>query len=146
MSVIAWDGKTLSADRQSTNAEMRVSVSKMRKTDDAIIAWTGAYEYGLLLAQWYIDGAQTDKWPAFQRTDKWCRLVVATKQGVVEYEQEPVAQPVSAEFFAWGAGRDFAMGALAMGATAQQAVEIASRFNVYCGVGIESHEFAVDRA
>lgn len=43
----------------------------------------------------------------------------------------------SCEFYAIGSGAGIALGALAMGATAEQAVEIASRFNPWTGGQIQ---------
>ena len=37
------------------------------------------------------------------------------------------------DFIAWGSGECFALGAMAMGATAPQAVEVASKFNIQTG-------------
>jgi ATP-dependent protease HslVU (ClpYQ) peptidase subunit len=135
MSVVVWDGITLAADRQATSGEMRVTTRKIKRLSDGSLAgWTGASEYGQLLVEWYERGQDRDKWPAFQRTDKWARLIVVRQDGVVlEFEQEPIAQPVLDVPMAWGSGRDIAIGALEMGATAIQAVEIACRYNVYCG-------------
>lgn len=38
---------------------------------------------------------------------------------------------------AWGSGRDYAMGAMARGANAKEAAEIAMRFDNGCGMGID---------
>jgi ATP-dependent protease HslVU (ClpYQ) peptidase subunit len=51
-----------------------------------------------------------------------------------------VRQVVEDPFMAWGSGRDFALGAMAMGATAREAVAVACRFNVYCGNGIDAFD------
>lgn len=140
MSVVAYDGRTLAADCQATNVDMRTRVSKMLKTPRAVLAWVGDHERGLVLADWYCNGAKPEDWPAFQRTDKWCRLVAMTPTGLYEYEQEPFAQRVTDRHFACGSGRDYAIGAMAAGASAVRAVEIASQYNVYCGMGVEAYE------
>ena len=143
MSVVAWDGKTLAADRQATNADMRVKVSKaMRLQSGSIAAFTGDLEQGLILVRWYQDGACRDKWPAFQRSSDWTRLIIADRYDqsssvVLIYEKEPEPQTFDERFMAWGSGRDLAMGAMAMGADAKRAVEIASMYNVYCGGGVD---------
>lgn len=138
MSVVAWDGRYLAADMQATVAEMRVSISKIRRIKSGeVVAWTGAHEHGLRLMQWYVDGADPLQWPEFQRGEHWTRLIVAGPDGVKHYEQEPVAQEVHNPFMAWGSGRDFAMGAMAAGANAEAAVCCANRFNIHCGCGVE---------
>lgn len=138
MSVIAWDGKTLAVDRQLTCADIRLTGTKCRKlANGEVVAWTGGIEYGMILARWYEQGADPLKWPAFQRTDEWSRLIVCQPSQVVEFEKEPEPQLVEEPFCAWGSGRDFAMGAMAMGATARRAVEVACRFNIHCGMGVD---------
>lgn len=143
MSVVAWDGKTLAADKQGTNAGYAFTVTKMRRIKrGVVVAWTGTFEYGMLLAEWYAGGAKPEEWPAFQRTDGWTRLIVVEKGKAFVFEQEPVKQPVETPFDAWGCGRDYALGALAMGAGAAEAVLVASRFSTGCGLGVDSQEVA----
>lgn len=139
MSVIAWDGKTLAVDKQATCSAMPSTVSKARRLPNGeIVAWTGDQEQGLVLADWYETGAHVSNWPEFQKDrEHWARLVVAGPSGIRFYEQFPVEQVENDPFQAFGSGRDYAMGALAMGATAEQAVLVASRFNIHCGMGVD---------
>jgi len=139
MTVIAWDGDSLAADKASENCGMVLRVTKIRKLGSGeVIAWCGKMENGLALARWYADGAEIDHWPSFQRTDDWSRLIVANEEHVFFYEQEPERQFVDEPFCAWGSGRDFAIGAMAMGANAAKAIEIASKYNIFCGLGCDS--------
>lgn len=141
MSIVAWDGKTLAADRQGTHYGLRRTIPKSKRLPNGdIVAWTGEAAQGLILSDWHVDGADPEKWPKFQETDDWCRLIVITKQGVIEYEQYPAPMRFEGAYMAWGAGRDFALGALAMGATAKEAVEVACRFNNSCGMGVDVYE------
>lgn len=148
MTVIAWDGKILAADRQAVCAGMRSIVKKIKATEKGeIIAFTGEYEQGLVLCEWYENGAKIENWPHFQRTENWTRLVIAniedietrpfSKNVLYVYEKEPLKIICEESFVAFGAGRDFAMGAMAQGASAIQAVEIANRFSIDCGYGID---------
>lgn len=142
MSVVAWDGYTLAVDRQGENAGHIFPVSKSRRlANGEIVAWTGGHAQGLLLAQWYEDGADPAKWPAFQSDkDSWTRLIVAKPTGIAVYEQYPVPMIQEGLQRAYGAGRDFALGALAMGADARRAVEIASELSDSCGMGVDVYE------
>ncbi len=141
MSVVCWDGKTLAADKQITSSEMLKSGRKIYQTRAGnIAAFTGSLEQGLVLIRWHEAGSDESKWPAFQRTADWTRLIIANSMHCVTYDQEPIEQVIDGPFAAWGTGRDFAMGAMAMGANAAQAVEIASRYNVYCGCGVDVFE------
>lgn len=138
MSVVAWDGKTLAADTQSTSSGMRMRCHKMAVSNGVVLAWIGDYEVGLMLAKWWAAGADPEKWPAVQSNpDRWSRLIVATKDDCSTYEQLPVALIVHDKFMAWGSGRDFAMGAMEMGASAERAVEVACRWDTSCGLPAE---------
>ncbi len=139
MSIIAYDGKIIAADRQATLNETRVTCHKLvQLADGAVVGWTGSQDQGLVLLQWYKDGADKTTFPKFM-SDKGnhTRLIIA-KDGVVStYETEAIPLTFLDSFGAYGSGRDIAIGALAMGATAVQAVEIASQFDINCGMGID---------
>lgn len=139
MSVVVWDGTSLAADRQSIINDMRSTASKICRLPGALGAWVGTHSQGLLLIDWYRDGADPAQWPAFQKDkEEWTRLIIVNNKGLVwEYECEPVKILLEDPYMAWGSGAQYAMGALAMGASAKQAVEIANRFCVTCGVGVD---------
>lgn len=138
MSVVAWDGTTIAADRQATCSDMRRQTVKLVRGADRriVFSWTGTESLGRMLMAWYEAGRDTAKWPAAQATNDWTRLIVARKGYVEEFEQQPTPTIHRKPFAAWGSGRDFAMGAMAMGASARHAVVIASRYNVACGMGV----------
>jgi len=138
MSVVAFDGRTIAADRQATAGDMSITACKLfRLADGRILATTGTLEYGIVLREWFESGMDREKWPAFQRTDNFARCILASPEGVFEFEKEPVAQPVVDAFLAWGSGAQLAIGAMAAGADARTAVKIASEYNVYCGRGVD---------
>lgn len=59
----------------------------------------------------------------------------------MRYEREPHPFEIEEPFYAFGSGMDIAIGALAMGANAIKAVEIASRYSSHCGNGIDTLTF-----
>ena len=125
MTCIAWDGKTLAADRQGTSDSIAIPVTKIHRIPSgAIIASAGSLERGLDLKRWYQEGSNPEKWPAYQKDDDWNDLIVVDHGKIFHYEKLPVPQPVESKFMAWGSGRDIAMGAMAMGADARKAVSI----------------------
>jgi len=142
MSVVVWDGRTLAADRQMVCAGLRIAVSKIRRLNDGtLLGITGTHETGLAMFRWYENGAKREEWPDVQSGKHWTRLIVVRPDGAVGfYEQQPEFQPLLEPFTAWGAGRDFAIGAMAMGADARKAVEITNRFSVDCGMGVEAYD------
>jgi hypothetical protein len=142
MSVIAWDGKTLAADCQGTNQGLRRRVSKIERLEDGtVLGWVGSEDTGGAQLRWYKAGADINAWPASQTKEDWSVLVVVRPDRTVTmYEQYNVPLPVLEPFWAWGSGRDFAIGALAMGADAREAVEVAIQFNIDCGFGVEAYD------
>lgn len=144
MSVVAFDGKLIAADRQATTADMRVSTTKLIRLEGGrVAAFVGDLDHGIAMLDWLIAGGDSAQWPAFQRGPDWVRLVIgfAPSAGaspiVMMYEREP--RPLMVEQFpiAWGSGRDFAMGAMSAGADARRAVEIASQHSIHCGMGVD---------
>lgn len=144
MSVIAWDGKWLVADRQACDSGMRIATEKIAFRKDAIIAGSG-YESSLLMfMRWYDEGADPAKWPECQKGDHWTKAVVMRKgEPLLYYERESVAIEITrdTEYMAWGSGADYAMGAMAMGADAMQAVRIACKHCFECGHGLTAMWF-----
>lgn len=142
MSCVAWDGKEIAADKQATCSGLRVTTTKLRRIDSGeVLAWTGEQDSGEMVARWYEQGADPAKWPACQSDkDLWSRLIVASGEGVKFFERQPVAVDVEDGFMAWGSGRDYALGAMARGARAREAVEIAMRFDNGCGLGVDTEQ------
>ena len=137
MTIIAWDGKSLAADRHMTSDGLRSECTKIYKNKDMVLAICGTLACGFELLEWYKKGKKKKDWPSFQATDDWTTLVVAHKKKVFYLEGQPNPIEVLEPFYAWGSGRDYALGAMEMGATAKQAVEIASKFNIHCGYGVD---------
>lgn len=145
MSVVAWDGKSIAADKQGTLAGMRFTATKLKRLKGgAVVAGTADFGAFGMMVRWFEQGADAASYPKCQEDkEDWARLIVAWPHGLVEvYERQPVAYKVEDPFMAWGSGRDYAMGAMARGATAREAVEIAMRFDHHCGMGIDEVTFA----
>jgi ATP-dependent protease HslVU (ClpYQ) peptidase subunit len=138
MTVIAWDGKILAADRQINVGETKYESSKIKRLSNGdIVAWCGCIDAGLILCDWYEQG--TD-FPFDVKDQALTDLVVVTKRQCFTYCQSPHPHKIESKFMAWGAGSDFAIGAMAMGATAREAVKIASKHCSACGMGIDWYE------
>ena len=147
MSIVAWDGKILAADKLVVSGELRSSGTKIVRLETGeILAWTGECGGGMALVHWFKHGRLKEDWPEMQKTPDWTRLIVADESIAYFYEREPFPQIVADPFMAWGNGRDYAIGAMAMGADAKQAVEVANRFCISCGGGVDFFETARDRA
>lgn len=140
MSTIAWDGKTLAADCQVTCHETPQKCSKIKKLSDGTILGTvGSLSTGAIMMRWYEDGADLMRYPHSQGDkEDWSYLIVVKPDGeVLEYSRHPYPRIVSVPF-GWGSGRDYALGAMEMGADAIKAVEISCKLDIHTGMGVES--------
>ena len=144
MTIIAWDGKTLAADRQATSGYIKVGTTKIVKcpTTGRLIGSAGGMGSAQLMMQWILDGEDMSKYPPCQNDkDDWARIIIVNPDGTLnEYERLPkklVLQPIEG-YHAIGIGREVALGALAMGADARTAVAIASTYVDGCGLGIDT--------
>lgn len=65
-------------------------------------------------------------------------LVVFASGECIRLEDKLIALPVHEPFFALGSGRDFALAAMALGQTAEQAVVLAAQFDLWTGLPVET--------
>jgi hypothetical protein len=138
MTVIAWDGKTIAADRLVSCGGIIQETKKLYEgVNGCTLSFSGEGAKGLMMVAWFNDGADPDKWPEFQRGDNYVALIVADSQGVDVYYDEPVPTTFTNNFNAWGAGAEFAIGAMAAGKTAEEAVIIANDHCTGCGRGVD---------
>jgi hypothetical protein len=151
MTVVVWDGKTLCADKRATQSDLVRTVTKIRRIRGHLCAVAGDWDLAQETFKWFEDGASTTELPPFFRDkDNWVAFVVVTPEGrLLKYERSPYPMDYTEAvaddgFYVIGSGRDFAIGALAMGATPRQAVLIASRHCISCGNGVD--EFTLQGA
>lgn len=143
MTVIVFDGKTLAADRQATAAGGRVypatKLRRVRRLDgDYLLGGDGCLSQLLELFAWFEAGAEPADWPKSQVPEGFTFLWVVSPSGKAwHYEETPIPVPCEAKVFVSGAGGELALGALAMGATARKAVEVACLYHSGCGLGVD---------
>jgi ATP-dependent protease HslVU (ClpYQ) peptidase subunit len=136
MTTIAWDGQSLAIDSQFTDAGLRTVGIKARKlSDGTVLAFCGTAVAGYALVAWYEQGAEREKWPHCQTDNETSACLIVAKDGqVAAFERgAPFAIPCHEPFMAWGSGRDYALGAMAMGASAEKAVRVAIKFDTSSG-------------
>lgn len=137
MSIVAWDGKTVAADRQVTEGDIPHLCKKiMRIRGGDIVAFVGDMRHGLEMVSWYRSGGHVRTYPRAKKSES-ATLIVFTRAGnVYEFDGGPQRMPVADKFMAWGSGKGVALGAMTMGADSRRAVKIASRYNSSCGLGV----------
>jgi hypothetical protein len=143
MTVIAFDGKTLAADKLACNGNTKNTTTKIRRAaNGSLLAVCGDLSVGMEMVAWYEAGAKPTDYPTSNRDpERGCSLVCIAPTGEVwRYESGPHPFRLEGEFFAFGCGDIAALVAMACGKTAAEAVEVVSRFDRGCGNGVDSLE------
>ena len=137
MSVIAWDGHTLAADKRASLGTLIKTTTKIFRIGDSLCAYAGDAAGGEEMLAWFSNGAKPADFPAGQRGDDWSGLLVIREGEILKYEQSPYPVRFEDKFFAIGCGRDFALAAMHLGHDARSAVEVAIALDSGCGNGID---------
>lgn len=150
MTVVAWDGRALAADRRMTDGAGLVrAVRKIHSWTwqdqgfvcPAALAFTGDAAVGNEMMEWLKAGAEPEAWPKAAREDLATLIVVRRGRGgpaaILQYTKGPFPTAVLDEVSAWGSGRDFALAGMSLGLNAVQAVELACKFDCFSGGGVD---------
>lgn len=145
MSVIAWDGKTLAADkRASLGTLIRTTTKIARCKHGALAGYSGAAAAGEELLAWVNDGGHAADFPAARRNPQaeFALLLLVWQSGELWlYENTPYPMKFPPQQFAIGSGRDFALAAMHLGRSASDAVGVACQFDSGCGNGVDTLTF-----
>lgn len=140
MTIIAWDGKTLAADKAATSVGYRRTVTKLYAVPDGMVAFAGDGDRAMALLDWFRKGRAQDEYPKFQNdSDTVVDAMFIDWNGVCwAYGKWPYPQRGEDKFNASGHGRDFALAAMHLGYSARIACEVACKLDTYCGNGIDT--------
>lgn len=137
MTVIAWDGKTMAADKQGELYCTKVLRTKIRRIGVSVVGCSGDGHVGEAICKWIELGAGNDSFPK-TTTDSKTNVLLASPNGLFLYcESSPHPIRIDNKFFAIGAGCDAAMAAMHLGCNAKTAVEVACEICVGCGNGVD---------
>lgn len=139
MTVIAWDGKTLAADKLAVNNGLARTVTKIfRLSNGSLFGGCGDFSFCLAMREWVEKGCDPNTFPKDQADkDDWQPCVVIDRNGLRLYERTPFPITFEDTFYACGSGRDFAHTAMHLGKTAAEAVALACLFDTGCGNGVD---------
>ena len=143
MSIIAWDGQRLAADKRASIGSLIRTTTKVFRLPVTLAGYEGDADAGEEILAWFKAGHDPKTFPASQRSkDTWAGLLIIWPDGVLwKYEHTPYPIPFPPQQFAIGSGRDFALAAMHLGKTAAEAVEIACHFDSGCGNGVDVLQF-----
>ena len=139
MSIIAWDGTILAADKRASLGTLIRTTTKIFRVGEVLAGYDGESAAWEEMLAWFRDGRDPAKFPAAQRNkDAWAGLLIVWPDKTLwRYEQTPYPVRYEPQQFAVGCGRDFALAAMHLGKSAPEAVEIASIFDSACGNGVD---------
>jgi ATP-dependent HslUV protease subunit HslV len=134
MTVIAYRDGLLAADSLVTAGHVVTGrIQKLWRFDDGrLLGGAGVAGDMRSFVAWALAGCK-GHWECQDKENGFSALVVGAQGEVVMYDAEGRDYLLEAEFIARGAGAELAIGAMAMGARADQAVEVACRYSVWCG-------------
>jgi 20S proteasome alpha/beta subunit len=127
--VLASDSRVMNAGWVNTAAVPKV----WREEDGSLFAVTGDYAMAVKVMKSIIAGGDGDG------LGESARVIRVASNGEVTVFEEGGSFPVSgADFYAWGSGFPVALGALHMGASAEEAVRIAALVDPNTGGAVVS--------
>lgn len=116
------------------------TVTKIFRIGSELVGIAGSASAGMEVIDWYKRGALPEDYPEYNRGDQdgTASLLVIRADGTAwKYESTPHPFQLEGEFIAVGCGDESAMVAMAMGASARDAVELVIKFNSACGMGVD---------
>lgn len=144
MTTIAFDGKTLAADRQMNTGGMPHLAARSKICRGtwhgmpALFAQAGTYVFSSAVVAWLVAGMPEDDKPDMPGKEDSFAVLVVTEAGIYVYIDSLRPVPLGNIKWAMGSGSDFAFGAMDAGKCAKTAVEIACARDVMSGMGIDT--------
>lgn len=138
MTVIAYDGRTVAADKLSTIYGLKQTCTKLQRHGRKVLATAGSAAHAMEMMLWFKSGADPSRCPT-NRDEKTNAHLYVFERGkhVLCYEGAAIPHVLEDSWFAAGSGRDYAAAVLALGYTAEKAVQIASQLSTECGMGVD---------
>ena len=144
MTVIVWDGVSLVADKQATDGGMTRTVTKVKKITKGkfkgyLMGGSGPCSSANAVMLWFERGADEKDFPKHQDDEELGAVltVISPTKQILRYEYSHVPIVFEDKWYCTGSGREFAYGALAMGADARRAAAVACEFSAECGMGLD---------
>lgn len=130
----------VASDTRCSSDNAMVSVNKIRRVGRSIIGAAG--DWSDVLKFWDMIERKKKKDTGLNENSE-LEAIELHPSGIFLYDATGVRYSVKDEFFAIGSGGPYAMGAMAMGATPEEAVAIASRFDPSTGGEVEVMQLRV---
>lgn len=137
MTTIAVKNGIMAYDSRISDGDSHIGfMNKGRKTGKYLIATCGSVEEGEMFMDWLAaGGADADKklYGLDKDLGNFTALCVNKKGETIFYEHRLYPYSIDAPFYAIGSGSAYALGAMAAGKSAAEAVRIAAQFDLATG-------------
>lgn len=147
MTVIAWDGKTLAADRMVSRGMVKAGTTTkiQRLKNRHLVGGCGTHNVVRRMMAWYEAGASAAEYPddiklPSDHEDMSSLIVVSPDGRIHVYDGAPAPLLCENRQMAWGMGAAAALAAMYCGKTATEAVVIANMICDGCGNGVDTLE------
>lgn len=139
MTCIAWDGRSLAADRLFCFGSMRNEGTKIHRIGDLLVGGSGETDFIGAMLEWVRGGRDPAAFPESQRSkDDYQPLLVIEADGTPAlYERTPFPVRYEQRHVAIGSGREYARAAMHLGCSAEEAVKVAIALDPGCGYGVD---------
>jgi ATP-dependent protease HslVU (ClpYQ) peptidase subunit len=151
MTTIAWDGETLAADRRCTYggtptlAAPKLFAVRQPGGEQLLYGLAGKSEWCAMFRRWVESGGKSDKPFAASQDDAGSAICIDGQRRIWLAWERLVWVRQFEKRWAIGTGCDYALGAMAAGATAAQAVRIAATLDTATGNGVQILRFPRQR-
>lgn len=126
----------MASDKRANLSGVRMTVTKIRRGEAGnLVGVAGTAALTEDIFHWLCEGGERPEGQG-EKSD-WCAILEITPEGVI-YRHERLGRiRVEDAQYAVGSGADFARAAMAMGATAAEAIKLASKFDTATGDGVD---------
>lgn len=131
MTTVAYAKGIMAADTQMTFGDAtKARVSKIvRLTDGSLFACAGSQSQNARLKAWALEGFIPENRPRFGPKAEVEALLIKPDGTIWYYDGSAIPDKLEDKFYAIGSGGAYALGAMACGRSAAQAVRIAARYD-----------------
>lgn len=149
MSVIAYRDGVMCADTRAWSGSHRPigAKRKIHALEDGTLVGVVStiVGFGERLAEWGRGGFKEEEFPDPECEIDFAMLVVKPDGSILYYDncRFPTG-PLEAPYFAFGSGGSYALGAMHAGASAEDAIHAAIKFDTVCDYPLQKIERAVD--
>lgn len=140
MTCIAWDGKVLAGDKQSVCADIPVRSKKVFRIKVHNKIFLLGFSGDETRALHFIREFKVSGFEDYPHVKGCTILIVSRKAGYVLEEDGEISDMREKKWAVGGSG-DFALGAMHAGASAREAVLIASKLSIKSGMGVDTVKF-----